>query len=105
MIPVQDVIPTTLAELIRKAPFTTEKVAFAWRLAVGQVVARATTIALRDHVLHVVAKDLPWRREIERNTTVIRTRLDGLLGPGVIREVRVENEPTLQRPLREHTRD
>jgi hypothetical protein len=92
MIPVYRLMPEGLATILRKAPLTSEKVAFAWRSAVGAAVDKVTTIALHDGVLHVRAKDAIWRREVERSAGVIRARLDTLLGEGVVRYVRVDNE-------------
>ena len=85
MIPVQDVLPAALAAILRKAPLTRDKVAFAWRSAVGVAVDNATAIELRDGVLHVRAKDTAWQREIERSAAMIRSRLDALLGADVVR--------------------
>lgn len=87
-------MPDALAEIVRKAPLTPEKVAFAWRVAVGPKVENATTISLRDDVLHVVAKDVPWQREIERNAALVRTRLASILGSGVVRRVHVTKGPS-----------
>lgn len=87
MIPVADVIPEALAAILRKAPLTSEKVAFAWRLTVGPAVDRATTIELRDGVLHVQARDPSWRREVERAAGLIRRRLQTLLGADALRRV------------------
>lgn len=91
MIPIQDVIPGTLAEVLRKAPLSPEKVEFAWRAAVGPAVANATTIALLDQVLHVQAKGIPWRREIERSTSLVLGRLAAILGAGVVRRIDIRN--------------
>ena len=85
MIPVQQVLPDALAEVLRKAPLTPEKIAFAWRTAVGAAVDRVTTSELRGRVLHVKAKDAAWQREVERSAGIIRTRLDALLGTAVVR--------------------
>ena len=85
MIPVADVIPGALASVLRKAPLTPEKVAFAWRLTVGPAVDRATTIELRDGVLYVKARDRAWRREMERSAGVIRRRLHAVLGADALR--------------------
>lgn len=85
VIPVADVIPEALAAVLRKAPLSPEKVAFAWRLTVGSAVDRATTIELRDAVLHVRARDGAWRREVERSAGLIRRRLQTLLGADVLR--------------------
>ncbi len=78
-------MPDALAEVLRKAPLTDEKVTFAWRVAVGPAVHRVTTIELQDRMLHVRARDASWQREIERSAAVIRARLDSLLGPGIVR--------------------
>ena len=87
MIPVQQVIPGALEAVLRKAPLTREKVAFAWRVVVGPAVARATSIELRDHVLYVRAKDAAWQREIGRAMPVIQKRLTALLGEQAIRRI------------------
>lgn len=89
MIPVQDVMPDALAAILRKAPLTADKVAFAWRSAVGAAVDKATSTALRDGVLHVRARDAAWQREIERSAAVIRRRMESVLGPDVVRYIRV----------------
>ena len=74
-----------LAEVLRKAPLSAEKVAFAWRTAVGPAVDRVTTIELKGRVLHVRTKDTAWQREVERSAALIRTRLAVLLGDDVVR--------------------
>ena len=91
MIPVQQVMPGALAEILRKAPLTPEKVAFAWRSAVGPAVDKATTVQLHSGVLRVLARDTTWQREVERSAGLIRTRLNAVLGD-VVRslDVRVE---------------
>jgi hypothetical protein len=89
VIPVADVVPAALAVVLRKAPLTPEKVAFAWRVTVGPAVDRATTIELRDAVLHVRARDAAWRREVKRSAGVIRTRLKTLLGADVVRTIEI----------------
>jgi len=89
VIPVQNILPGVLAEVIRKAPITEEKVAFAWRTAVGPAIAMATEIVLGDGVLRVTARDRAWQRELERSAAIIRTRLDDLLGSGVVRYIDV----------------
>lgn len=87
VIPVADVIPDALAAVLRRAPLTCEKVAFAWRLTVGAAVDRATTVELRDGVLYVQARDPSWRREMERSAGLIRRRLQTLLGADALRRV------------------
>ena len=85
MIPVHEVVPAALATVLRRAPLTPEKVAFAWRTAVGPAVDRVTTIELKGRVLNVRAKDAAWQREVERSAALIRTRLAVLLGDDVVR--------------------
>jgi hypothetical protein len=89
VVPVQQFMPDAVAALLRKAPLTPEKVAFAWRSAVGATVDQATAIALRDGVLHVVARDAAWQHELERSAAMIRVRLETLLGTDVIRYINV----------------
>jgi len=89
VIPVQQVLPGALAEVLRKAPLTPEKIAFAWRVAVGAAVDRVTTIELKGRVLHVKVKDAAWQREVERSAALIRTRMDALLGAAVVRGIDV----------------
>jgi hypothetical protein len=89
MIPVQTILPDALATLIRKAPLSPEKVAFAWRTAVGPSLARVTTVSLTNRVLHVRATNETWRREVERSAALIRVRLESLLGPDVVRGLNV----------------
>ena len=80
VIPVQQFMPGALAEVLRKAPLTPEKVSFAWRTAVGPAVAKATTVELRNGVLCVRARDVTWLREVERSAPLIRSRLSIVLG-------------------------
>lgn len=89
MIPLHRVMPDALAAILRKAPLTAEKIGFAWRVAVGPSVDRATIIELRDGVLYVRAKDAAWQREIERSAGLIRARLQALLGEDVARAIEV----------------
>jgi hypothetical protein len=73
-------MPAALAAVIARAPMTPEKLAFAWQAAVGAALANVTTIGLRQGVLHVVARDRAWQREVKRSTPVILARLKTLLG-------------------------
>ena len=78
-------MPDALAVVLRKAPLTPDKVAFAWRTAVGPAVDRVTTVELKGRVLQVRAKDPAWQREVERSAGLIRSRLGRLLGDEVVR--------------------
>jgi hypothetical protein len=44
-------------------------------------------------VLYVRAREAAWQREIERSASVIRARLDALLGSDVVRYIEVAVEP------------
>ncbi|PYR64031.1 MAG: hypothetical protein DMF87_24260 [Acidobacteria bacterium] len=91
MIQVHRVIPGSLAEILRKAPLSDGKIAFAWRSSVGPAMDRGTSVALRDGVLVVMVKDAAWGREVQRSEALIHARLEALLGPDVVRELRIEN--------------
>ena len=83
------VLPGAVAAILEKAPLTPEKVAFAWRMAVGPALDRVTTIELQGRVLRVRAKDEAWRREVERSAGLIRARLNEFLGEGIVRGIDV----------------
>ena len=91
MIPVRHLMPEAVAAIVRKAPLTPEKVAFAWRSVVGPAIDHATAVEWNDGVLRVRAKDAAWRREVERSAALIRTRLETLLGDRVVRYIEVKS--------------
>jgi hypothetical protein len=89
VIPVHQFLSNALIDILRKAPLSPDKVAFAWRAAVGPSVDRVSSVELKGSVLHVRARDAAWRREIERSIAMIRSRLDALLGEGVVKSIDV----------------
>lgn len=90
MIPVQDCITRVVADILQRQPRSRHKVDFAWRVAVGPGLARATSVTLlADGTLEVQPKSPHWRREVERSQGLIRRRLGSLLGPDVVRSIRV----------------
>ena len=91
MIPLRQVMPDALVDIVRKAPLSPEKVAFAWRSVVGPAIDHATSVNWSDGVLRVTAKDRAWRREVERSAALIRSRLDALLGERVVRYIDVNS--------------
>ena len=92
MIPVRQVIPDGVAEIIRKAPLTPEKVVFAWQNVVGPAINQATSVSWGDDgVLRVKTKDAAWQREVERSAALIRSRLETLLGEKVVRYIEVKS--------------
>jgi len=87
--PLQGIAPGVLAEMIRRQPASKERTAFAWSIAVGPALARATTVDLRDGVLRVTAKDARWAAEITRARGVVLERLRELLGPAAVESIEV----------------
>jgi predicted nucleic acid-binding Zn ribbon protein len=85
VVPAHRILPGIIAEIIRKAPLSPEKVEFAWRSAVGAGINRVTTVTLReDKTLEVEAIDAQWAREVERSSRLILARLEAMLGPDVV---------------------
>jgi predicted nucleic acid-binding Zn ribbon protein len=98
MEPLQHAIPNVLTHLLRNAPLSSEKVAFAWRAAVGPAMARASTVRLSsDGVIEVASDDDHWRREIRRSLPIIRERLAALLGAEVVRRITLPAAPRSKR--------
>jgi hypothetical protein len=87
--PVHRFLPDALAEILRAAPLTPEKVAFAWRTAVGPAIDKVTRVELRGRVLHVATNDPAWQREVERSLGIVRSRMEALLGRGVLGDIQV----------------
>ncbi len=80
MIPLQNFSSGVLAEIVRRQPASKERTTFAWQLAVGQALARVTTVELKDGVLTVRAVDRRWIQEIERARDAVIQKLQHLLG-------------------------
>jgi Dna[CI] antecedent, DciA len=80
MIPLQNFSSGVLAEIIRRQPASKDRTNFAWQLAVGQALARATTVELKEGVLTVRAVDRRWIREIERALDSVIEKMQQLLG-------------------------
>ena len=85
MFSLHSVVPGALTELFRQGPMSQGKLEVAWRVAVGDALARVTTVRLQaDGVVEVQAADSRWNAELKRSSSMILTRLVGLLGPGGI---------------------
>jgi Dna[CI] antecedent, DciA len=81
-------MPAVLADVIRKAPLTDEKVAFAWRLAVGPAVSKATTVRLASNGTLYVKADAPaWNDAIGKSLGMIRSRLAHFLGETTVKSI------------------
>ena len=88
MIKANQVMQGVVAEVIRKAPLTAEKVAFAWRLAVGAAIDKSTTVRLADNgVLYVRAETPAWLAAVRKSTSLIQIRLDDLLGENTVKKL------------------
>jgi len=82
-------VPRALALLLRDAPASAGKVDFAWKLAVGPAIGRATAVRLEGDVLLVDPVDERWAREIRRSAAMILSRVQALLGETAVRAIDV----------------
>jgi predicted nucleic acid-binding Zn ribbon protein len=99
MQPLQQFLPAAVAEIVRRAPMSPDKVAFAWHAAVGPAIARATVVAIADGgLLDVRVSTEAWRKELKRSAPVILERLENLLGPGVIVRLKIAASDAESRP-------
>ena len=89
MHPISHVVPAALMELLRTAPLSDGKVAFAWKTAVGPALERATAVKLVAGTLIVDASGPQWTLEIKRSSGVILTRLKTLLGDQTVQRLEV----------------
>jgi hypothetical protein len=80
MIPLHNFSTSVIAEIVRRQPASKERTGFAWQLAVGQPLARVTTVELTDGVLCVRAMDRRWLLEIERAREAVLQKMQHLLG-------------------------
>jgi predicted nucleic acid-binding Zn ribbon protein len=83
------VLPRALEQIVRQAPLSHGKVDFAWQSAVGSAMGRASAVRLEGGVLLVEAQTSQWAAAIMRSSPVILSRLQGLLGPETVREIRL----------------
>jgi hypothetical protein len=91
MIPVQDFSSGVLAAIIRRQPASKDRTNFAWQLAVGQALARVTTVELVDGVLSVRAVGRRWIREIERARDSVMEKMQHMLGEDAVRTVKTRH--------------
>jgi hypothetical protein len=91
MEPLRTASTRALQTLLNDQPVTAAKVAFAWQIAAGPAMARATTTAWAgDGVLRVRARDAAWQREASRARPIVVQRLEQLLGADVIKKIVIE---------------
>jgi len=87
-------LPAAVASLVRDAPLSPGKLAFAWRTAVGPAIDRATTVSLAaGGVLEVRVADQHWRREVRRSAPLVLDRLAAMLGAGTVTRLDIVQEP------------
>jgi predicted nucleic acid-binding Zn ribbon protein len=90
--PLNACVTGALAEMLRRQPASKERTAFAWSLAVGPAIARATTVELAAGVLSVRARDQQWAQDIYRNRATVLVRLRELLGKDAVRDLSILRE-------------
>ena len=91
MIKANKVMPAVVANVIRKAPLTDEKVAFAWRLAVGPAVAKATNVRLDTNGTLYVTAQAAWLDGVRQSVGLIRSRLAHFLGDDAVKRISYED--------------
>jgi hypothetical protein len=89
MVPLQNFATGVLAEAIRRQPPSPARTALAWQIAVGQTLARSTTVDLEGTTLTVRARDTRWAHEITRASETILRRLQHMLGPTAVQRIHV----------------
>jgi Dna[CI] antecedent, DciA len=91
VLPLRSASTRALQTILNDQPVSAAKVKFAWQIAAGPAMARATTPAWSgDGVLRVRARDAAWRVEVSRARPIIAQRLEPLLGPGVVQKIVIE---------------
>jgi predicted nucleic acid-binding Zn ribbon protein len=94
VIKANQVMPAIVAEVIRKAPLSDEKVACAWRLAVGPTLDKSTSVRLaEDGTLYVTAESKAWADSVRESIGLIRSRLAHFLGEDVVKRVSYSDGP------------
>jgi predicted SPOUT superfamily RNA methylase MTH1 len=93
MQPVRDTATSALRTMLVDQPTNADKVAFAWQIAAGAAIVRASEIVWSpDGTLRVRARDAAWRREIQHARPLIAERLRYLLGPDAVRAIVVSSD-------------
>jgi hypothetical protein len=81
MLPVHQLVPRLVTDLIAAQPHSAGKVEAAWRLSVGAALARMSSARRDDNgAVLVEAADPHVARELEANRRVIEPRLYAMLG-------------------------
>jgi len=88
---IQTFAGSVLAQIVRRQAPSAGRTNFAWQLAVGPALARATSVALEGTVLTVHSTDPRWLKEIDRAASVILPKLQQLLGDDQITKIRTRS--------------
>jgi predicted nucleic acid-binding Zn ribbon protein len=81
----------SLRHILDGQPVTAAKVSFAWTIAAGPALARATEHEWRpDGVFVVRARTDAWVKELRRARPLLTERLTDLLGPGTVKQFVIE---------------
>ena len=97
MRPIGHFAPAALVELLKDAPLSQGKVAFAWRAAVGPALERAAAAKLDAGTLIIEVAGPQWAREINRSKSVILERVRSLLGDETVARLEVRINPQLSK--------
>jgi hypothetical protein len=87
--PLARAVPQAIAALLRSTPMSPGKLEFAWKTVVGPAMDRGTCVRLEGTQLLVEARTAAWAKEVSRSSRMILKRLQTLLGPGVVDELKV----------------
>lgn len=89
MIPLQNFSTGVVAAIVRRQPASKERTSFAWQLAVGTALARATNVELDEAgVLTVRGSDPRWVAEVDRARDAVLQKMQHLLGREQIVRIR-----------------
>jgi hypothetical protein len=89
---VQSTSVKALQMMLAGQPTSPAKVAFAWRIAAGAALGRATDpVWTEDGTLRVRATSPDWLREAARAKPIIADRLRLLLGPDVVKTIVIDS--------------
>jgi predicted nucleic acid-binding Zn ribbon protein len=81
-------MPAVVEDVVRKAPLTADKVTFAWRVAVGPAVGKASSARLGENgTLYITCDSPAWTAAVRKSTSLIHQRLETLLGAGTVKAI------------------
>ena len=90
----RDGVVAALAEALRDQPLSSGKVGLAWSVAVGDAVARLTTVTLEaDGTVAATAPDARWARELGQSRPLLIRRMNDMLGAGAVKRLDITSTP------------